>query len=148
MKLTNAQGVVIFEINPTTWSIDREGGATTVLEKTSRKGQPDGYAGLDGNRQVPVENLPGLPAAPHASTHQNGASDEINVAGLSGVLADPQTPASHSHAAGDLPDLDGITAPNASVNFNGQQATNFRIENRTSDPSSPAEGQIWLRTDL
>jgi hypothetical protein len=54
----------------------------------------------------------------------------------------------HTHVAGDLPSLDGITAPVASVNFNGQQATSFRIENRTSDPGSPAVGQIWLRTDL
>ncbi len=28
----------------------------------------------------------------HATTHENGGSDEINVAGLSGVLADPQPP--------------------------------------------------------
>lgn len=28
----------------------------------------------------------------HASSHENGGSDEINVAGLSGVLADPQVP--------------------------------------------------------
>ena len=26
--------------------------------------------------------------------------------------------------------------------------TDFVIENRTSDPGSPATGQIWLRTDL
>lgn len=44
--------------------------------------------------------------------------------------------------------LNAILAPVASVDFNGQQATNFRIENRTSDPGSPAVGQIWLRTDL
>jgi hypothetical protein len=31
----------------------------------------------------------------HATTHQNGGSDEINVAGLSGLLADPQTPLAH-----------------------------------------------------
>lgn len=38
----------------------------------------------------------------HATTHENGGSDEINVAGLSGVLADPQTPAAHesTHVSG------------------------------------------------
>jgi hypothetical protein len=41
-----------------------------------------------------------------------------------------------------------IAAPTASVNFNDQQATSFRIENRTSDPGTPTTGQIWLRTDL
>ena len=44
--------------------------------------------------------------------------------------------------------LDAVPVAVASVNFNGQQATSFRIENRTSDPASPAVGQLWLRTDL
>lgn len=44
--------------------------------------------------------------------------------------------------------LDIIPAPVAAVNFNGQQATTFLIENRTSDPGSPSTGQFWLRTDL
>lgn len=35
-----------------------------------------------------------------------------------------------------------------SVNFTAQQSLNFVIENRTSDPGSPAVGQLWLRTDL
>ncbi len=38
----------------------------------------------------------GAPPGVHAPTHQNGGADEINVAGLSGVLADPQTPATHA----------------------------------------------------
>jgi hypothetical protein len=44
--------------------------------------------------------------------------------------------------------LNEIDSPTGSVNFNDQQATSFRIENRTSDPVSPTTGQIWLRTDL
>lgn len=44
--------------------------------------------------------------------------------------------------------LSTIDAPTASVNFAQQQATQFRIENRTSDPGAPADGEIWLRTDL
>ena len=42
------------------------------------------------------------PLTPHASTHQNGGADEISVAGLSGLLADAQTPLGHgaSHANG------------------------------------------------
>lgn len=39
-------------------------------------------------------------------------------------------------------------APTASVDFLQQQALQFTIENRTSDPGSPVAGQIWLRTDL
>lgn len=41
-----------------------------------------------------------------------------------------------------------ITINNDGMDFNGHQATNFRVENRTSDPSSPTVGQVWLRTDL
>lgn len=33
---------------------------------------------------------------PHAATHQDGGSDEISVAGLSGELADPQTAKAHA----------------------------------------------------
>lgn len=44
--------------------------------------------------------------------------------------------------------LNNVPVPTGAVNFNGQQATSLLIENRTSDPGSPATGQIWLRTDL
>lgn len=61
-------------------------------------------------------------ALAHAAQHKSGGSDPIR--------------------------LDELAAPTASVNFNGQQATSFRVENRTSDPGSPTVGQLWLRTDL
>lgn len=53
--------------------------------------------GLD---EINVNGLSGLLADPqtaaaHNATHANGGADELNVAGLSGLLADPQTPASH-----------------------------------------------------
>ena len=41
-----------------------------------------------------------------------------------------------------------LGSPTSSVEFNQQQALQIRIENRTTDPTSPAIGQIWLRTDL
>ncbi len=34
---------------------------------------------------------------PHKATHQNGGADEIVVTGLSGLLADAQTPLAHNH---------------------------------------------------
>lgn len=37
---------------------------------------------------------------------------------------------------------------NGSIDFHQEQALQLRIENRTSDPSSPTTGEIWLRTDL
>jgi len=54
-----------------------------------------------GSDEINVAGLSGVLADPqtpaaHAASHQNGGGDEINVAGLSGVLADPQTPATHA----------------------------------------------------
>ena len=44
--------------------------------------------------------------------------------------------------------LNACDPPDGAVAFNGQQATALVVENRTSDPGSPVDGQIWLRTDL
>ncbi len=38
----------------------------------------------------------GVAVGPHAASHQNGGSDEVNVAALSGELADDQPPKAHS----------------------------------------------------
>lgn len=50
------------------------------------------------NGKLQVESVPEL----HASTHEDGGSDEVSVASLSGLLADGQTPLGHktSHAVG------------------------------------------------
>lgn len=49
----------------------------------------------------------------HAFTHQNGGTDEVNVAGLSGELADPQTPkthaTSHQNGGGDEVSVTGLS---------------------------------------
>ncbi|MBA7486821.1 hypothetical protein ES707_22382 [subsurface metagenome] len=44
--------------------------------------------------------------------------------------------------------LSALADPDASIEFAKQQALQFVVENRTSDPASPVDGQIWLRTDL
>lgn len=55
----------------------------------------------------------GTPGA-HAASHQNGGLDQISVAGLTGVLATPQTAAAHSHLESDVTglvtDLNALTA--------------------------------------
>lgn len=38
----------------------------------------------------------------HHTRHEDGGADEVNVAGLSGELADGQTPKAHTHAGGDI----------------------------------------------
>jgi hypothetical protein len=47
------------------------------------------------------------PSAPglHATTHQDGGTDEINVTGLTGLLSTPQTPATHTHTEADVTGL-------------------------------------------
>lgn len=65
----------------------------------------------------------GAPGA-HATSHQDGNADEINVAGLSGVLADPQTPATHALAehTGDASDIGGDTSATVTSKANAAQS--------------------------
>lgn len=68
-------------------------------------------------------------AASHVTRHQDGGADELSVAGLSGLLADGQTPLAHAtaHKAGgsDAIKLDELAAPtdvttlNASASAHG-----------------------------
>lgn len=80
-------------------------------------------AGWDGSTEAPtknalydkIESLGGGAPGAHATSHQNGGTDEINVAGLSGELADPQPPkthaTSHQSGGGDAIKLDDLSAP-------------------------------------
>jgi len=59
-----------------------------------------------GADEINVGGLSGTLADPqtptaHASTHEDGGSDEINVGGLSGELADPQPPKAHASTHSD-----------------------------------------------
>lgn len=74
-----------------------------------------------GTSQIIAQEGGGAVAA-HATQHKSGGSDEIK--------------------------LHELGAPTSSVDFNQQQVVELRLENRTSDPGSPAVGEIWLRTDL
>jgi hypothetical protein len=94
--------------------------------------------------------LGGAPAA-HKITHENGGSDALNVAGLSGLLATAQTPAAHkaSHENGgsdalSVAGLSGLlaTAQNAD-----------KIQSVAVAATAPASGQVlgfngstWLPT--
>lgn len=74
--------------------------------------RPDDY---DGTTNARVWKLRNALIAAHHTTHENGGSDEISVAGLSGLLADGQTPLAHatSHKSGgsDSIKLDELAAP-------------------------------------
>jgi hypothetical protein len=69
-------------------------GATHIAESDDNEGGTyDGWFRTINELYQAVET--GAPNS-HAPSHQNGGTDEISVAGLSGLLADPQTPLSHA----------------------------------------------------
>lgn len=88
---------------------------------TSLVGQPELYESLRSIVSMLkalaayLRELPPIPTsvALHHLTHEDGGSDEISVAGLSGILADPQTPlphaSSHEDGGGDELDLTGMS---------------------------------------
>jgi uncharacterized MnhB-related membrane protein len=100
--------------------------ARTILDDTTAAGVRATIGAGTSNFDGAYASLTSIPStftpSAHATSHKSGGSDPIR--------------------------LDELAAPTASIGFNGQQATSFRVENRTTDPGSPAVGQIWLRTDL
>lgn len=64
---------------------------------------------------------PGIPPADHATEHQNGGGDEISVAGLSGVLADPQIPITEN--VQDIVGAMVVAGTNVSVNYDDTAGT-------------------------
>jgi len=68
-----------------------------------------GDVNVNGNDITNVGLVDGVDVSDHSARHENGGADEISVAGLSGVLADPQTPASHAstHISGGGDEIDG-----------------------------------------
>jgi len=68
-------------------------------------------SGVRGWYDIPTAGVPDA----HASTHQNAGADEISVAGLSGLLADPQTPISHAVNASTYGYGDGTVAGHVRV---------------------------------
>ncbi len=70
----------------------------------------------------------------HASTHANGGADELNVAGLSGALADPQPP------------IIGATATTA-VAGNDARLTNARTPTAHTHPPADITGTAVVTAD-
>jgi hypothetical protein len=129
------KGDITVSASGATWTIDA--GAVSYAKTTGVAAAIHAHAAADTTSGTfDIARIP------------TGTTSSTACIGNDARLSDARTPLSHSHLAADLPTLNNLTAPSGSVNFNDQQATSFRIENRTSDPGTPTVGQIWLRTDL
>lgn len=99
---------------------------------------------LDG-KIVGADAGGGAPAA-HGESHENGGGDQINVAGLSGELADPQPPKTHGaeHASdgGDpIPAATTTTRGTVELATDGESAAGLAVQandGRLSDPRPPS----------
>lgn len=100
----------------------------------------------DAALAIAWSQLTGIPStfAPsaHKTSHENGGGDEISVAGLSGVLADPQTPATHAstHASGQSDQVDATGLQNVTAT-----PADGKVP-RTSGASTLAAGWIPAQT--
>ena len=78
-------------------------------------------------------------ARDHATRHQNGGADEISVAGLSGELADPQTPLGH-HASHEPGGSDALTGIEIAITWGGDYTEGLSPKATVLFPwSSPAK---------
>jgi len=79
----------------------------------------------------------------HADTHEDGGADEIDVTDLSGLLADPQTSASHTHPSSDVTDFDTEVSNNSAVAANTAKVSN--IAHPLVETAVPA-GAVFIDT--
>ena len=80
----------------------------------------------------------------HASTHLVGGADALSVGTPSSIGG-----SNSEGSATNFARRDHVHAHGSTVRCNGNfSAIDMRIRCRTSDPASPADGEIWLRTDL
>lgn len=111
-----------------------------------------GFDGEEGSEGMPIPGLPGIAGA-------KGDSGDRGIQGPPGMDGDPWddwgllggiVPHAYLHKSGgsDPLLLNELGNPTGSIQFSQQQGLQFRIENRTSDPGSPAVGEVWFRTDL
>jgi len=89
---------------------------THVYDDTSATKTELGFLTLNQKTDLTDGGATTLHSHTHASTHQNGGADEINVGGLSGELADNQPPKSHA--------LNSHSNPTGDISMNSNKITN------------------------
>jgi hypothetical protein len=103
---------------------------------------------LTNHSPVTWKQIDGSTPGAHASTHENGGADELNVAGLSGTLADPQTPSSHaaSHQHGGADEIATATPAANAIPKAGAGGT--LAEGWIANASFTARGDIEIATQV
>lgn len=120
-------------------------------ESSANKGAASGYAGLDAGTKIPIAQVPtgstgstvcigndsrlsdARTPTSHATSHQNNGGDEISVTGLSGLLADAQTPLAHTHSLADITNEGALASKNtiATADIDNDAVTYAKIQNVT-----------------
>ena len=107
---TAGSGDVIGPVSSTDNAIARFDGVTgKIIQNSGVTIDDSGNMNLGAGNITTTGTVDGVDVSAHASRHENGGADEINVGGLSGLLADPQTPTTHaaSHISGGGDEIDG-----------------------------------------
>ena len=120
----------------------QELGLDTQAANTFFRGPTSGAAAVPTFGALVADDMP-----VHASTHENGGADEISVAGLSGVLADEQTPVDHDHSgdAGDGGTFDAANLTSGAATDGQVLTADGAAGAAWEDPSGGAAGDLTTR---
>ncbi len=139
--------------NPGYPEVQDEGIAVAVQPKINFVG--DGVTAEDDptNGRTKVTIPGGGTPSVHATSHQNGGSDEISVAGLSGTLADPQTPSAHKDSHDPEDGADALDTAAGSTQALGDSAATgtshslSRADHKHAMPAAAAASDLNTGTD-
>lgn len=101
--------IFIHNLDSVTHTVTIKHGTRTIYKCNLAAGGSATYSSEHGWIVYDSTGAAGTGLSAHNTTHQNGGSDEINVDGLSGELADPQPPKTHAstHITGQSDEIDG-----------------------------------------
>lgn len=161
--LTAAEGDAAYEALGAVATHAAQADPHPAYQRESEKDAANGYAGLDGSSKLngaqqkygsaantaaegnDVRLSDARTPLAHKTSHENGGTDEISVAGLSGLLADGQTPLAHktSHQSGgsDAIKLDDLAAPDDNTDLNASTSAHGLMQKYPGGTSN------FLRSD-